>query len=409
MKSSLIFCLILLLTTVVTAQSRYDVVIDEIMADPSPAVGLPGNEWIELKNVATVPINLQGWRISDNNGQSGPMPDFLLHPDSVVSICTGSAATAMATFGNTISVTGFPSLDNDGEELVLKSADGKIIHAVNYNAGWYQNELKKQGGWTLEMIDPTNPCSGISNWKASINSKGGTPGTINSVSAINSDQQDPELINAFVKDNSSIVLVFDEPIDSLGGSSLTNYKVEGAIVLSSAEVLSPSFYQVELKTTVPLEENKIYSIAVNNLSDCKGNIISTKNTAKFGLATDAIANDIVINEVLFNPRSNGDDYVEFYNKSSKIIDATKLYVADRNSGGTINSLTQLSSSPFYLFPGDYLAITKNSNTLALNYLVQNPNAVLTVPSLPSLPDDKGFVVLLNHQGEVLDEINYSNT
>lgn len=47
--------------------------------------------------------------------------------------------------------------------------------------------------------------------------------------------------------------------------------------------------------------------------------------------------------------------------------------------------------------------------MALNYLVQNPNAVLTVPSLPSLPDDKGFVVLLNHQGEVLDEINYSNT
>lgn len=408
MKPLLLLSLFPLLTTVVSAQIRYDVIIDEIMADPSPQVGLPGNEWIELKNIKSFPINLQGWRIGDSNGQSGPMPNFLLQPDSVVIVCTGSAVAPMSSFGNTISVTSFPSLDNDGEEIMLKSSDGKIIHAVNYNAGWYQNELKKQGGWTLEMIDTHNPCSGISNWKASINTQGGTPGTINSVDAVNIDQQSPELINAFVKDNSTIILSFNEPIDSLSSISLINYVIDGGLAISSAEALSPSFYQIELKTNNPLEQNKVYVITVNNIADCTGNIISAKNTTKFGLPADAIAGDIIVNEILFNPRSNGYDYVELYNRSNKIVDAAKLYVANRNSSGGINSITQLSRSPFYIFPGDYLVITEDADNLALNYLIQNSDAVLTASSLPSFPDDEGFVVVLNQQGDVIDEVHYSD-
>src|SRR5437868_13230053 len=139
------------------AQNRYDVVIDEIMADPTPQIGLPNNEWVELKNTTAALINLQGWRLSDATGQSGPMPNFILRPDSFVIVCTSSAASAMSAFGTTVSVTSFPSLDNDGDQISLKNGNGKIIHAVAYDISWYQNELKKDGGWTLEMIDTKNP------------------------------------------------------------------------------------------------------------------------------------------------------------------------------------------------------------------------------------------------------------
>ncbi|HSN10358.1 MAG TPA: hypothetical protein VLS85_15060, partial [Hanamia sp.] len=44
---------------------QYDIVIDEIFADPSPQVNLPGYEWIELKNTSAFPINLKGWKVSD--------------------------------------------------------------------------------------------------------------------------------------------------------------------------------------------------------------------------------------------------------------------------------------------------------------------------------------------------------
>jgi hypothetical protein len=143
----------------VLSQNRYDVVIDEIMADQTPQIGLPSNEWIELKNVSPNPVNLQNWRIGDATGQSGPMPNFVLQPDSFVIVCTASAVAAMQAYGRVISVTSFPSLDNEGDQLFLKSNSGLTIHAVSYTLSWYQNAVKSDGGWTLEMIDTKNPCS----------------------------------------------------------------------------------------------------------------------------------------------------------------------------------------------------------------------------------------------------------
>jgi hypothetical protein len=40
--------------------------------------------------------------------------------------------------------------------------------------------------------------------------------------------------------------------------------------------------------------------------------------------------------------------------------------------------------------------------------VQNPDAVITLSSLPSYPDDEGDVILLNGQGNIVDEIKYSD-
>ena len=129
------------------------------------------------------------------------MPDLVLQPDSFVIVCGSSAFAAMSTFGKTISVTSFPSLDNDGDQLVLSTAQGKTIHAVNYSSNWYQNELKKNGGWSLEMIDTKNPCSGFSNWIASVDPSGGTPGRKNSVDTNNIDQTPPHLLRAYANDS----------------------------------------------------------------------------------------------------------------------------------------------------------------------------------------------------------------
>src|SRR5689334_22907648 len=143
------YCILMLLIPCFSfGQDRYAVIINEIMADPSPVVGLPNTEWIELKNRSTTPINLQGWRVADQTGVSAPMPGFNLKPDSLVIICTSSASSLLSAYGQCLTVSSFPSLDNEGDMALLKAPDGRIIHALQYDITWYGNELKKQGGWS---------------------------------------------------------------------------------------------------------------------------------------------------------------------------------------------------------------------------------------------------------------------
>ena len=391
-----------------SAQSRYDVVISEIMADPSPSVGLPANEWVELKNVSALPLNLHNWRLADATGQSGPMPNFILQPDSLVIVCTGSAATAMSAFGTTITVTSFPSLDNDGDLLYLKDATGSTMHAVKYTADWYQNELKKEGGWTLEMIDTRNPCAGSANWKASTNPSGGTPGRRNAVNATLADLTAPQLQRAYTTSPTTILLVFDEPVDSTDASLLAHYNIDGGLVLANAAAQGPLFNTVKLTTTAPLQVQTIYRVSAAGIKDCQGNSSTATSQVKAGLPEDAASGEWIINEILFNPRSNADDWVEFYNNSRKILDASRLFIASRSSSGALTSIKALSESPFLVFPGDYMVVTEDAASLSRNYLVKNPAAVITLSALPSLPDDEGIVATLNFQGNVCDEVHYKD-
>ena len=408
MKAAKTGIFLLFLPFLAFTQNRYHVVIDEIMADPSPQIGLPNNEWIELKNTTQLPIDLQGWRVGDAGGLSGPMPDFTLQPDSFVIVCGTSAIGAMSVFGTAIAVTSFPSLDNDGDQIFLLAANGSIIHAVAFSGSWYQDELKKEGGWTLEMIDTKSPCAGFGNWKASSDPQGGSPGRINSIDAINDDQSGPKLKNAYVLDSITIVAVFDEPIDSSQGATMGNYYIDGGLSVINAATMTPLFNTVQLNLDNRLLPGVVYNLTVNNVTDCKSNVIGTMNSRKLGLPVEPSLSDIVINEILFNPKGNGFDYVEYYNASNKVVDASKLYAANRNSSNVVSSIKQISATPVYIFPGDYLVITEDLASLEISYLVQNPDAVIVVPSLPSYPDNEGDMILLNGQGDLVDEVKYSD-
>jgi hypothetical protein len=386
----------------------YSVVIDEIMADPTPQVGLPNAEWIELKNTTPVPINLQGYRIGKPAGVSGPLPSFVLQPDSFVIVTTSSQVAALSAFGKTVSVTSFPSLGNDGDNIFLQSNTGNTIHFVNYSSSWYGNVIKADGGWTLEMIDPKNPCAGASNWKASVDASGGTPGKKNSVDAVNKDQEPPLVLRAYAPDSLSLTVFFNEPIDATSAGTAANYSISdgiGAPVSATADV--STYNKVNLVLPAPLVRGKVYTVTVSNVSDCSGNTLGSANSAKVGLATPADSFDIVVNEILFNPKPTGVDYLELYNRSGKIIDLSKISIANRSSTtGNIGSPVSVSADNYLFFPGDFIALTPEPQTTSRDYLVKYPDAVQQV-NLPSFPDTKGYVLVLNSQGAIIDELDYS--
>ncbi len=387
---------------------QYDILIDEIMADPTPLVGLPDAEWIELRNTAGFDINLLGWRIGKPSGQSGPMPSYLLKADSFVLVCTGSAVAALSAFAPTIAVTSFPSLSNASDLLYLRSPQGLVIHSVNYSDEWYKNELKKGGGWTLEMIDSNNPCSGLSNWKASVDAKGGTPGKKNSADGVNADAAIPRLLRAYATDSVNIVLVFNESLDSARAAIAASYTISDGIgAAQQATPLSFAFNRVALRLTTPLLRNKVYTVTAAAVTDCAGNAIGAGNTARVGLYEPILRNDVVVNEILFNPAASSNDYVEIYNRSNKIITLRNAYIANRNTSGAISSIVQLSAEDYLLFPQDYMVVTENAALVKNAYVANNPDAFIEV-NMPSYNDDAGNVILLNEQGSIVDEIAYKD-
>lgn len=401
----LLFFLLLCYAATAQVANRYEVVITEIMADPTPVVGLPNAEYLEVKNVSSTAFSLSGWRLSDATGTATIGTSFLLQPDSSVILCGMANVAAFSAYGRTIGIASFPSLDNDGDVLTLRSPQNRIIHTIAYATDWYGNEAKQEGGWSLEMIDPKNPCGGKDNWKASTNNLGGTPGKINSVNGTNTDNTPPQLKRAYALDSLNIVLVFNEPLDSLSGAGATNYSLPGLSV-ASVTIVPPRFTTAQLKFAQPLQSSTIYTITANNITDCKGNAIGAYNKARIGLPQTPVANDVVVNEILFNPKTPGGDYVEIYNRGRKVVDASKLYIANRGNSGAVASVRQISAEPFYLFPEDYLVVTDDAAMLKQQYLVKNEDALLQLSSLPSYPDDKGHVVLIDLNGTIVDEVAY---
>jgi hypothetical protein len=95
-----------------------------------------------------------------------------------------------------------------------------------------------------------------------------------------------------------------------------------------------------------------------------------------------------------------------YNRSNLIIDASKLFIANRNSSGQMDNIVPVAISPYLIYPGDFLLITENTNWVKSQFFGADDNALLTAVSMPSMNDDEGSVVLLNAQGSIMDEVDY---
>ncbi len=393
-----------------SAQPTHAVVMDELMADPTPVAvlhgGLPEAEFIELKNVSTMPVNLNGWTIQDNSSTATVRTNFVLQPDSFVVLCSTASLARFTPFGSALGLANFPSLDNDGELLSLRSKDGKLVHALLYSKSWYRNAVKSEGGWSLEMTDPNNPC-GANNWQASTAAIGGSPGKINAVNGINKDVMPPRVQRAYAADASHISLFFDEPLDSLQASTASAFTISNGIGPAiSASPVAPLFTEVLLTLGSELQDEKIYQVSVKDLADCSGNRMVPVNDVRAALGRPSGPGDVVINEIMFNPVGDGADYIEFYNRSRKTVSLKQLFLTNRASGGTLNPPKQCTPYDYPLFPGDYVALTERSTNVKNFYNPKQPDAIIEVNALPSMPDDRGSAVILNEQGVVIDELRY---
>lgn len=380
-----------------------DVVINEIMADPSPVVGLPEVEFIEIVNTTTdKTFDMNGWTITDGSS-TGTLNSLSLHPGDHLILTAIGNPPLFAAFGAVQGLSPFPSLNNDGDALVLKDGTGTTIDAVTYELAWYQDILKAAGGWTLEQIDPTSPCSGAANWRASNDGAGGTPGAQNSIFAIVPDDAAPALASVQVSGPSTIVLVFNEQMDAASLASGT-YSIAPTIAVSSAVPSGTTNVQLTLAT--PLVVGTTYTITVTDVSDCPGNAIGSANTAAFALPEPVAVGDVVINEVLYDPVVGGSDFVELYNRSNKVLSLAGWKLANV-TGGVVGSGITITAASFLLLPGAYALITEDGLSTAALYPQSHVDRFVEA-DMPSYNNGEGSVVLQAPDGTQLDRFDYTD-
>jgi len=391
----------------------HDVQINEIMADPEPPAGLPDEEYIELLNTTDKPINLNGWTLIVGTTVR-TFPEVYLQPNGYLIAGHENAAEALSPFGDFYGFSGF-ILTNAGQTVVLKNAAGQIISAVSYSDTWYGDDNKKEGGWSLEQIDPSNPCGGNTNWTASRNPSGGTPGAENSVNDDNPDIIPPFARRIEIVDTNEIILHFSEPMDSTLLESPQAFRIEPDIAFpNNVSAVQPHYRSVKLtlNSASPLMDDVVYTLTImTDFTDCAGNIIDRSKTVQFGLPKQVMESDIVINEVLFNPADDfvkGVEFVEIYNRSEKIIDLSTMLLAgeDKNTG-EIAFTSDISDEGFLLFPGSYLVLTQNPDIVMQQYYAENPDAFLQMASVPQYANSEGVVVLATKGLETIDRLAYN--
>ncbi|MBI9055283.1 MAG: lamin tail domain-containing protein [Bacteroidales bacterium] len=390
------------------AVNPYDIVINEIFADPEPSIELPEFEYIEIYNASEFEIDLSNWKLLIGELEE-TLPFEKINANEYIIICDEDAESALEVFGKVISVSSLPAIPNTEGNIVLRDKSEQIISRVSYNNSWYQDEYKSEGGWSLEQIDPMNPCGGENNWIASESNLGGTPGQINSVNANNPDLDSPELKRITVIDSVSIQLYFSESIDSLSAMNSNIYNVDAGIGDPiSIDLIGTDYTSLILGFENEFAKNTIFTLEITNgIFDCSGNEINN-NTAQFAIPADVKKNNLVINEVLFNPLTDGFDFVEIYNKSENTIDLKDVFISSYDyDAGEYKTVQQISTEGFLIFPKEYVVVTENPEIVQEHYYTNNEKGFLKIADLPSFSDDAGRVILFDKIQTIIDDFEYN--
>jgi len=388
---------------------RNDILITEIMAKPTPVVGLPDCEYVELHNF-DIPdtVVLKNWRLRINNSNKN-LPEIHIPPNGYVFLVANSCSGFQEKVETNMYRVSSLGIADAGTQIVLYNSADEVIHEVSFSNTWHRNKQKAVGGWSLEMIDPKNPCSEEDNWDSSTSDLGGTPGKENSIFGSNPDFISPKIEKVTIVDSMHLRVFFSKTVFFDLNKTIQLFEIDKNIEIASVSEAPPHNHIIQIALQNPVQPNVLYTLTMKDtVWDCAQNPIESFGSFSFALPSAPQPFDVVINEVLFNAKDNTRaEFVELYNRSQKVIDMAQLLIGSGGANLPDKSAIAVSSG-FLLFPNEYVALCKNKPITEIQYYVPYPNRLIQCDSLPSYTNSSGVVFLSDKSFNTIDRFQYND-
>ncbi len=379
-----------------------DIIISEILFDPY----VNQQDFVELYNVSDKSLDLKGLRIKNfsNNQEKVLASNYILKAKEYIAFTSDILSiknTYLPVSSATILMNELPAFNNDIGNVSILLPDNTILDSFNYSNKYHLfiDDEKSEEGVSLEKIVLLPFNNERSNWHSSAKAtKYATPGYANSNLL---DMTAPKLLSFELFDQDKIILTFDDVLTKKSVEDIKNY-------FGNQNLGNPIFANfMGSKTNVVVIEfaqsfsaNNEYELEIKRIKDKNDNeIIPLKISFGFGLSPEK--GDLIISEILFNPYTNGFDFVEVYNTSDKNLQLQGTVIAN----GT-NQQEKVIASYYILKPKTQVAVS--IEIPAQQSIYSTPDTARFLENaLPSFNADKGNVLLKNKLGVTLDSFDYN--
>ena len=376
------------------------VVINEVMPAPRVDQDLPFVEYVELMNTTNKELRLSGLVFSSSSTAT-PLPEYWISPGEFVLICAASQAPLLTGFGPVLPLPTFPSLPNSGSVLRLGTSAGLEIDRLEYRTSSWGGSEFAEGGYSLELPDPYFRCEASEFLLPSKDLKRGTPGRQNSQFSPIQNLGTLQVASSFFRSASLMELVLNQPLLPL--ASLVPFSITPSLRIDSAWVFS-SGRRIGIALSSPARTSMPYALRATSLNRCVGDPVGFE--VDVVLPEPAGKGDLILNELLVDPRSGDPKFVEIHNTSSKYLSLENWALASRNDAGDLYQLRVIGKEGDKLAPQTYLSLTVDPERLRLSYPQSAAGNFLQMASLPSMPIGAGLVLLLSSERQVVDSLPY---
>ncbi|MEO0468067.1 MAG: lamin tail domain-containing protein [Bacteroidota bacterium] len=313
------------------------VVVTEIMYHYDfPLNALQAGDWLELYNPGTNPIQLDGWRLQDQDSIY-VLPAGLTLAGGAYLVLAGDTSLASAAHPNLANVLALEGmkLNNGGENILLVDDAGCLIDQIAYDDNNAWPEAADGQGPSLSLPDASTDNRDANNWSVSAGLSGSPGG--------------PHLGNCSVAPNQ---LVINE----------INYKSGAADSKDWIEIYNPGSASIDMSGWEMHDENNFYTLPAATTIAANGFLVIAQDLTAFQTIYPGVGN--VVGGWDFG-LGGGGEYVALLTDQRCLVDILKYNDAppwDPDAEGNGLTLSLISADRDNELAGSWIAYPPTPGT-----------------------------------------------